>query len=83
MPLLNDANLWTLVPGGIYFVPADAPHSIDYFDLSTGQVRWVTDVNRDFRSVNGGLSVSPDQRWILYTQVDESNSDIMLVDHFR
>jgi Tol biopolymer transport system component/DNA-binding winged helix-turn-helix (wHTH) protein len=83
MPLLKDAALWTVVPGGIYFVPADAAHSIFYFDFSTRRVRKVTNVGRDFNSVNGGMSVSPDGRWLLYSQVDEVNSDIMLVDHFR
>lgn len=83
MPLLKDAALWTVVPGGIYFVPADSPHSIRYFDLSTRRVRQVTEVDRDFNSVNGGLSVSPEGRWILYSQVDDVNSDIMLVDHFH
>lgn len=39
------------------------------------------DVERD--SHNGGLSVWPDGRWMLYSQVDEVNSDIMVVDHFR
>lgn len=83
MPLLKDADLWTVVPGGIYFVPADSPHSIHYFDLSSRRVRRVAEVDRDFNSANGGLSVSPDGRWILYSQVDDVNSDIMLVDHFH
>jgi Tol biopolymer transport system component len=83
MPLLRDAALWTVVPGGIYFVPADEPHSISYFDLSTRHVRRITEVERDFDSGNGGISVSPDGRWVLYSQVDEINSDIMLVEHFR
>jgi Tol biopolymer transport system component len=83
MPLLKDAALWTVVPGGIYFVPADSPHSIRYFDLSTRRVRRVTEVDRNFNSANGGLSVSPDGRWILYSQVDDVNSDIMLVNHFH
>lgn len=83
MPLLKDAALWTVVPGGIYFVPADEPHSISYFDLSTRHVRRITEVERDFDSGNGGISVSPDGRWVLYSQVDEINSDIMLVEHFR
>jgi Tol biopolymer transport system component len=84
MPLLKDAALWTVVvPGGIYVVPADSPHSIRYFDLSTRRVRRVMEVDRDFNSANGGLSVSPDGRWILYSQVDDVNSDIMLVDYFH
>ena len=29
------------------------------------------------------LSVSPDGRWLLYTQADEDNADIMLVENFR
>jgi Tol biopolymer transport system component/DNA-binding winged helix-turn-helix (wHTH) protein len=83
MPLLKDASLWTVVPGGIYFVPADMPYSICYFDFSARKVRRVTNVARDFNSGNGGLSVSPDGHWLLYSQVDEVNSDIMLVDHFH
>jgi hypothetical protein len=29
---------------------------------------------------DSGFSISPDRRWILYTQVDHSGSDIMLAD---
>jgi Tol biopolymer transport system component/DNA-binding winged helix-turn-helix (wHTH) protein len=83
MPLLKDASLWTVVPGGIYFVPADMPYWICYFDFSARKVRRITDVARDFNSGNGGLSVSPDGHWLLYSQVEEANSDIMLVDNFH
>jgi len=83
VPLLKDASLWTVDPGGIYFVATAAPHSICYFDFSSRQVLRITDTDRDLNSINGGLAVSPDKRWILYSQVDDISSDIMLVDHFH
>ena len=73
-------KLWALSPGGIYFVPAEAPRSLRYFDFASRQIRPIFEVDKDFGS---GLSVSPDGRWILYSQVGDVNSDIMLVDHFH
>jgi hypothetical protein len=80
LPPLRNSNLWTLSAGGIYFVSADAPRSVRYFDFASKQIRSVFEVDRDF---GDGLSVSPDGRWIIYSQVGDVNSDIMLVDHFR
>ena len=80
LPRIRAAELWTLSPAGIYFVPAEAPRSLRYFDFSTRQIRPIFEVDKDFDS---GLSVSPDGRWILYSQVNDVNGDIMLVDHFR
>ena len=80
LPRLLNSRVWTLSPGGIYFVPAEAPRSVRYFDFASKQVRPVFEVDKDFES---GLSVSADGRWILYSQVGDLNSDIMLVDHFR
>jgi len=30
-----------------------------------------------------GLNVSPDGRWLLYSQVDRNSGDLMLVENFR
>jgi len=79
LPRVSNWTLWTIAAGGIYFVPADTPRSLCYFDFTTKQIREVFKVEKNF---DNGLSVSPDGRWLLYSQVDEENSDIMLVDHF-
>jgi Tol biopolymer transport system component/DNA-binding winged helix-turn-helix (wHTH) protein len=83
IPRVKDASLWTLVAKGIYLVPTDSPRSIGYFDFGSKQVRRLIEVNKDLRSSIGGLSVSPDGRWIIYSQLDEQSGDIMLVDHFH
>ena len=80
LPRLNDAGVWTLSPGGIYFVPADAPRSLRYFDFASKQIRPIFEADKDFGS---GLSVSPDGRWIMYSLVGDETSDIMIVDHFH
>jgi Tol biopolymer transport system component len=79
LPPIVDENLWTVVPGGIYFVPVDSPKSLRYFDFATKKIRQVFEAGKNF---GDGLSVSPDGRWLLYSQIEEENSDIMLVDHF-
>jgi Tol biopolymer transport system component len=80
LPRLNNADLWTLSLSGIYFVPADAPRSLRYFDFASKQIRPIFEADKDFSS---GLSVSPDGRWILYSQAGDVTGDIMLVEHFH
>jgi hypothetical protein len=80
LPRVSHSGLWTLSPGGIYFVPAEEPRSLRYFDFATKQIRPIFEVDKYFGT---GLSVSPDGRWILYSLVGDVNSDIMLVDHFH
>jgi hypothetical protein len=81
LPRLNNATLWALSPGGIYFVSAEQPtRSVRYFEFASKQIRSIFKVDHDFGT---GLSLSPDGRWMIYSQVDDVGSDIMLVDHFR
>jgi Tol biopolymer transport system component len=80
LPPISRANLYTVVQGGIYFVPTDAPRTLRYFDFASRKVSDVFHLQNDFAQ---GLSVSPDGRSLVYSQIDDENSDIMLVDHFH
>ena len=76
---------WGVTERGIYYLDrqdAEA-HGIRYFlrlfDPASKGDREVMEMPR--RPYNSGLSISPDGRSCLYTQVDRSDTDIMLVDY--
>jgi hypothetical protein len=73
------SDLWALVRQGIYFVPTDAPKSLRFFDFATKTTRRLFDIDKDFGT---GLSISCDGRWLLYSQIEEQNNDIMIIEHF-
>ena len=67
---------------GIYY--GAPPHNgedryIRFFDFSTSEDKPVVVVNRPFHI---GMSVSPDSRYILFDQYDESGSDLMMIEDF-
>lgn len=80
LPTLADDTLFAVTRDGIYFVPEAAPQTVAYFDFATKRVR---DVFKVDKTLEDGLSVSPDGRFILFSQDDEQNSDIMFVNQFR
>jgi Tol biopolymer transport system component len=68
---------------GIYFMPLEdstGHRSIQFFDLATNKIRSICSIERPIEVF---LSVSPDERWILYSQIDQMGSDLMLVENFR
>jgi Tol biopolymer transport system component/predicted Ser/Thr protein kinase len=79
---------WTtyaVVEKGIYFIgPAGSSPSrepwLQFYNFSTSGI---TPVKAIPRPPHMGLSASADGRWILYTQVDQQGSDLMLVENFR
>ena len=58
---------------------------INFDDPTTGRVHLTAKLPNDSRLTPfiGGLSVSSDGEWLLYSQIDERSSDIMLVENFR
>jgi Tol biopolymer transport system component/DNA-binding winged helix-turn-helix (wHTH) protein len=74
---------FTLVKDGIYFVPRQntgSVRTIQFLSFATGKLETVTNIEMP---VWGALSVSPDGKWILYSQFDQLGSDLMLVENFR
>ena len=73
---------WTVGPDGIYFltVPDEKGRTdLTVYEFATGKTSKIRTMERRV----GDLTVSPDGRTILYTQLDETGSDLMLVENFR
>jgi hypothetical protein len=76
-PVLADAFLWTPGKNGIYFVAADKPKTISYFDFPTGAAR---DLFTAPNVATDGLSVPNDEKSVLVTLQGEKHSEIMLAE---
>jgi hypothetical protein len=79
---------WAVARSGIYFidfdVPGDAPRQVRFFNFESRQVRQVGTVENTVAWSNTpGFAISPDGRWLLYSSLERSDADLMLVDNFR
>ena len=79
---------WVVAERGIYYITrpqADAPlYELEFFDFATSRTSRLATIegtNRAFLVT--GLAVSPDERWLLFTQRDTLAADLMLVENFR
>jgi len=84
LPALGGAEQWfAVVERGIYFIPPrnpDRTYSIQFLEFASGKITSIATIDKPLSS---GLTVSPDGRSLLYTQVDQQGSDLMLVENFR
>jgi len=72
---------WWLLKDGVYYIDAVAGETrLEYADFVTGKS---TIVARNLGEVSSGLTATPDGKTILYTRVDSSTDDLMLVENFR
>ncbi len=74
-------HLWAVVDQGIYFAEPEGKSRgvVEFFSFATRKVTRVATMDRPPAV---GLAISPDGRWLLYTQSDTADADIMLVENF-
>jgi Tol biopolymer transport system component len=79
-----DGVVWfnfCLVGNGAYYIDRhDGETRLRYLDLATGLSNTVAN---NLGEVGAWLTASPDGKTILYTRVDSSTDDLMLVENFR
>jgi Tol biopolymer transport system component len=91
VPSVRDRN-WTITPAGIYIFQMRAgatglygvnhPAELLFYDFRTRRLS-----NTGFTSLqrigNNGIAVTPDGLHLIFPQLDDTGSGIMLVEHFR
>ena len=79
-----DGITFAVLDKGIYFArshEASSNSTLRFLSFKTGAIQIIASIPH---LIDGGLSVSPDRRYAVYTQEDqEPGSDLMLVENFR
>jgi Tol biopolymer transport system component len=79
---------WAMSRAGIYFVDFDvandSPRPVKFFSFQSRQIIQVGTVEKTVSWTNTpGVAISPDGRWLLYSSLESTDADLMLVDNFR
>jgi Tol biopolymer transport system component len=80
-------SYWAVADKGIFFLDLTAGvralKPIKFFDFQTRKTRDIGSVQSPVVGDIPGFSVSPDGRRMVWLQVDQADSDLMLIDKFR
>jgi hypothetical protein len=75
---------WTPFRSGAYFFGVESEKmAIEFFDLETKKARVVYVMEKDTPGWVGGLAVSSDGKWLLFPQMDEQSSDLMMIENWN
>lgn len=78
LPKVNEFG-FCVTPQGILFSRGEHSAGIEFLNISTGRI---SPFFQPAGQMTVGLSLSPDQRHLLYPQRESSGSDLMLVENF-
>jgi len=79
---------WALSRAGIYFVdfdvPRDASRPVKFFSFQSQHTEDIGAIENSVSWTNTpGFAISPDGRWLLYTSLESTDADLMLIENFR
>lgn len=79
---------WALSDRGIYYI--DLPDenavrgaSLNFYEFSTGRTSLISVLDKVPNRGDSGLAASPDGQSFLYTQTDQDDKDIILVEDYH
>jgi len=81
---IYNAFTFCVTASGIYFAGAPDPASrtvpLKLYRFADGRT---VDLGHFDKPLSLHMSISPDEKWLLYTQLDSSVDDLVLVENFR
>jgi Tol biopolymer transport system component len=81
---LSDYRNLAVVENGLMFVPTRNTSSLQFLNFVTGKITLLANFDRPVAlGPLSGLALSPDRRSILYTEMEEAGTEMMLVENFR
>src|SRR6185437_5760207 len=76
--------LWAVTPKGIFFMTRDGrADSINFFRFEDSKMTPIGRLPFRISRFNGGMTVSDDGRWLITTQTNRNDTDLMLIENFR
>lgn len=78
-------RMWLVTNAGIYYAAARTPTrtALNFFNLKTGQSKLITEIGGRLSSGLSGLSLSPDQRALLFPMIVRRGSDLMMIENYH
>jgi Tol biopolymer transport system component/DNA-binding winged helix-turn-helix (wHTH) protein len=75
---------WFPFGSGLYFLSrSGAKTVIEFFDLKTEKVLRVYELEKPTGEWIGGMPVSSDGKWMLFPQMDEQSSNLMMIENWH
>ena len=84
MTILEGVHLWSLSRKGIYFVTSDGgADTVNLYRMEDGKATTIGSLPFRISALAAGMAVSEDGRWLITTQLNRNDTDLMLIENFK